>query len=141
MIYFLDTSVLMKRYFEEPGSEVLLELFHRGDEIAVARIAEAEAAAVICRAHHQGEIPERVRDRALELLAKDVAAARVVEIRRPLMKTVRTLVQRWPLRGYDAVQLACAVKLRADAGAVDLWCTDGDLVAAARGEGLRTTVL
>jgi len=108
VIYFLDTSVLMKRYFDEPGSAAVLD-------IALARIAEAEAGAVICQAHHRAEISERVRDRAL--------------------------VQRWPLRGYDAVQLACAAKLRTEAGAVDLWCTDGDLVNAARGEGLLTMVL
>ena len=141
MIYFLDTSVLMKRYFDEPGSAPVLELFRRGEEIALARIAEAEAAAVICRAHHQGEISQRVRDRSLELLSQDMTAARIIEIRRTLMKTVRRLVERWPLRGYDAVQLACAVKLRTEVGAVDVWCTDGELVAAARGEGLRTTVV
>lgn len=141
MIYFLDTSVLMKRYFNEPGSSLVLNLFKRREEIALARIAEAEAAAVICRAHHQGEISERIRDRSLELLSEDMAAARVVEVRRNLMKTVRSLVERWPLRGYDAVQLACAVRLRAEARAVELWCSDGDLVAAARGEGLRTTVV
>lgn len=61
--------------------------------------------------------------------------------RRALIKTVRTLVRSWPLRGYDAIQLACAVKLRDEAGAVALWCADGELAVAARGEGLRTTVL
>jgi predicted nucleic acid-binding protein len=141
VIYFLDTSALMKRYFKEPGSAAVLRLFSRAEEIAVSRIAEAEAAAVICRAHHQGEISPRIRDQALDLLADDIAAARVIEIRRTLMRSVRALVERWPLRGYDAVQLACAVKLRSEAGAVDVWCGDGDLAAAARGEGLRTTVV
>jgi uncharacterized protein len=131
----------MKRYFDEPGSKDVLRLFRRNEEIALSRIAEAEAAAVICRAHHDEEISDAVRERALELLADDVAAARLIEIRRALMTTVRELVRRWPLRGYDAVQLACAVKLRAEGAAVDLWCADGDLADAARGEGLRTTVI
>lgn len=141
MIYFLDTSALMKRYFDEPGSADVLRLFRRNEQIALSRIAEAEAAAVICRAHHDEEISDQAREQSLELLADDMAAARVIEIRRTLMKTVRELVRRWPLRGYDAVQLASAVKLRSEGGAVDLWCADGDLAAAARGEGLRTTVL
>jgi hypothetical protein len=65
--------------------------------------------------------------------------ARVVELRRAVIQSVRALVMRWPLRGYDAVQLACAVRLH-DAGApVDLWCSDDALVTAARGEGLRAT--
>ena len=45
------------------------------------------------------------------------------------------------LRERHAVQLACAVKLHAEARAIDVWCADGEQAAAARGEGLRTTVL
>lgn len=81
------------------------------------------------------------RDRAFDQLAEDLAEARTVEIRRAIVTAVRALVIRWPLRGYDAVQLACALRLHAEGLAVDLWCSDGDLAAAARGEGLRTTVV
>lgn len=47
MIYFLDTSVLVKRYFEEPGSADVRALFKRNEKIALARITEAEASAVL----------------------------------------------------------------------------------------------
>ena len=139
MIYFFDTSALVKRYVTEPGSEQVRRLFQRRAEIAVARITEGEAYAAIARAARKNVITTDDRDRAFEQIADDMGEARVVEIRRAVVQLVRGLVTRWPLRGYDAVQLACAVRLR-DAGApVDLWCSDDALATAARGEGLRAT--
>jgi predicted nucleic acid-binding protein len=81
------------------------------------------------------------RDRAFTRLEQDLAAVRVVEIRRAVLELVREVVVRWPLRGYDAVQLACAMRLASAGLALDLWRADGDLATAARGEGLRVTAL
>ena len=139
MIHFLDTSALVKRYIEESGSADVRRLFRRRAEIAVARITEAEVYAALARASRQNEISSEERDRAFVLLATDMGSARIVEIRRTVIEMVRELVIRWPLRAYDALQLACALRLRADGSAVDFWCGDRELVRAARGEGLRAT--
>ena len=45
------------------------------------------------------------------------------------------------IRPPDAIQLACALRLHSADLAVDVWCSDGDLAAAARSEGLRTTIV
>ena len=141
MIYFFDTSALVKRYVAEVGSEQVRRLLRRDVEIAVARITEGEAYAAIARAARQNVITLDERDRIFEQLSEDLADARTVEIRRAIVAAVRVLVVRWPLRGYDAIQLACALRLHAEALAVDFWCSDGELVSAARGEGLRVTVV
>jgi predicted nucleic acid-binding protein len=142
VIYFLDTSALIKRYIDEPGSDQVRRLMRRARvELAVARVTEAEAYAAIARAVRMNVITGDERDRAFVRLEADLATMRTVEIRRPLVAAVRELVVRWPLRGYDAVQLACSLRLADEGLAVDLWAADGDLIAAARGEGLRTTVV
>jgi len=139
MIYFVDTSALVKRYIAEAGSEQVRRLLRRKVEICVARITEAEAYAAIARATRMGALAADERDRAFNQLSVDLAAARIVEIRRAVVTAVRELVVRWSLRGYDAIQLACALRLHEEGVAVDFWCADGDLVTAARGEGLRVT--
>lgn len=139
MIYFLDTSALVKRYVTEAGSGEVRRLFQRRAEIAAARITEGEAYAALARAARKNVITTDDRDRAFAQLADDLSEARIVEIRRAVVQLVRGLVTRWPLRGYDAIQLACAVRLRDAGAAVDLWCAAGGLAAAARGEGLRAT--
>ena len=141
MIYFLDASALVKRYVEEPGSEKVRQLLRRRVEIAVARITQAEAFAAIARATRKNEITSEDRDRAFESLERDMGNARIIEIRRTIVQAVRDLVIRWPLRGYDAVQLACALRLRFEGAAIDVWCSDEELANAARGEGMRATLV
>jgi predicted nucleic acid-binding protein len=141
VIYFLDTSVLVKRYVTEKGSDQVRRLLRRDVEIAVARITEAEAYAAIARAARMKVLTHEDRNRAFEQIAEDVASARVIEIRRSVVSTVRGLVLRWPLRGYDAIQLSCALRLQSENLAVSFWCADDELANAARGEGMRVTVI
>ena len=141
MIYFLDTSALVKRYVTEPGSEQVRRLLRRKVDIALARITEAEAYAAIARAVRMNVLAEDDRERVFEQIAEDIAAARVVEIRRSIVSAVRDLVVRWPLRGYDAIQLSCALRLQSENLAVAFWCADDELANAARGEGMRVTIV
>jgi predicted nucleic acid-binding protein len=142
VIYFLDTSVLVKRYVTEKGSEQIRRLLRRDVEIAVARITEGEAHAAIARAARMNVLTHEDRNRAFEQIAEDVASARVIEIRRSVVSAVRDLVLRWPLlRGYDAIQLSCALRLQSENLAVSFWCADDELANAARGEGMRVTVV
>jgi predicted nucleic acid-binding protein len=52
------------------------------------------------------------------------------------------LAARHGLRGYDAIQLACATDLARSAAevgdAVSVWSSDSELLAAAEAEGLKT---
>ncbi len=137
MIYFLDTSALVKRYLTEPGSAEVRSLFRRRRPIAVARIASAELAAAVARQHREGGITETIRDAILARLSRDFAQMTVVEVRASTLSRVPALVVRWPLRGYDAVQLAAVLTLQASGVSTTFWSSDANLVAAARGEGLR----
>lgn len=141
MIYFLDTSALVKRYLSEKGSEQVRRLFGRRVEIVAARITEAEAYAAVARAARMDLISEDDRERVFDQIAADLVEARIVEVRRPVVRLVRGLVTRWPLRAYDAVQLGCALRLRLEGASVDFWTSDDDLADAARGEGMRATLV
>ncbi len=138
MIYYLDTSALVKRYFAEPGSASVRRLF-RGRQLATVRVAYAELAATIARLHREELVTHRARDRVFARMERDFSAIAVVEVRRALVQSVPELVIRQPLRGYDAVHLAAALLLREQGAAVDFWSADGQLVAAARAEGLKAT--
>ena len=75
-------------------------------------------------------------DSILARLDKDFQRLTVVEIRPALIAQVPALVRKHPLRGYDAVQLAAALTLGARA-ATTVWASDGELLQAARSEGLQ----
>ena len=85
-------------------------------------------------------IDERHRDAILVRLDGDFASFAVVEVRRATLRIVPALVVQHALRGYDAVQLAAALAIRREGGAVAFWSTDTDLITAARAEGLQGVV-
>jgi len=73
-----------------------------------------------------------------EQLAADLDELYVVEPRKTVLELASGLVERWPLRAYDAVQLGSAIRLaRASGAAVTFTCADRGLASAAVGEGLR----
>lgn len=141
MIYYLDTSALAKRYVAEAHSALVRGLYRRRKRIAVSRLGYAELAAAVARRCREGVMDEGARDRVLHRLDLDFSEMVVFEVRAPTVRRAAELVVRHPLRGYDAVHLATALALREEGASVDFWSTDGRLVAAARAEGLRSTLL
>jgi predicted nucleic acid-binding protein len=141
MIYFLDTSALVKRYVAEAGSPLVRGLFARRRMVAVSRIAFAEVAAAAARRRREGALSAHQHARLLDRLEADFSSFVVVEVRQATLGAVPGLCARHPLRAYDAVQLAAALTLRRASPAVDFWTTDHALGRAARAEGLRATPL
>jgi len=137
VIHFLDTSALAKRYVREPGSREMRSTLRRA-RVAVARITYAEALAAVARAHREHLIDVAERDRIVAAIGEDFRELTVVEIRPATLAPVAGLVVRHPLRGYDVVQLACALAVRRAGLAVTFWSADERLAAAADAEGLRT---
>jgi predicted nucleic acid-binding protein len=140
LIHYLDTSALVKRYVQEPGSAAVRPLF-RGNRVTTARIAHAEIAATLARLCRDGRLTDTARDRIFERLEADFSALSVVEIRTGLVRKVPSLVVRHPLRGYDAVHLAAALAVRDTGNALTFWAADIRLTNAAQAEGLRTVLL
>lgn len=136
MIRFFDTSAFVKRYVEESGSAMVRAAL-RAHAVVVARVTLAETAAAVARATRLGVISEAQRDVILARLPEDFAKLQVVEIRPALVARVPGIVVRYPLRAYDAIQLAAAITVRQTGLAVELWCADGDLAVSAMSDGFR----
>jgi predicted nucleic acid-binding protein len=140
LIHYLDSSALVKRYVREPGSDAVRSLFRRAVP-AVLRLAQAEAAAAICRLAREGAIGFEARGAILARIERDMGILTVVEIRQPVVDHSVTLLARYPLRAYDALQLAGAVLLRDRGATVSFWCADLALLDTARDAGLRVVAL
>lgn len=141
MIYFLDTSALVKRYLSEPGSTEVRRLFARQGTVAASRLAHPELVASTVRMWRDGRLAEARRNEILAEIPLCVARLDVVvEVRGPLLAEITALLLRRALRAYDAVQLASALQIK-QSGAVDFWSADARLVEAARAEKLRATLL
>ena len=138
MIYYLDTSALVKRYVAEAGSRSVRQLV-RSRTVAVSRIAYAELVAAVARLTREGDIVESARDRIFARLDQDFASFTIVEVRPAVVRRVPALVVQTPLRGYDAVHLASALAIREHGPSVDFWSADRTLVSASIAQGLKGT--
>lgn len=121
----------------EPGTE-LVRTTLRTHAVIVARIAHVELAAAIARAWRMGALAASQRDAILARLAGDFSRLNIIEIRPALVSLAAGLVISYPLRGYDAVQLAAALTVRAAGQSVQFWSADANLCQAAAAEGLKT---
>jgi uncharacterized protein len=109
---FFDTSALAKGYMSEPGTTMVRATL-RAHAAVVARVTYAELAAAVARASRMGAITEAQRDAVLARLTLDFSRLQVIELRASMLAIVPELVVRHPLRGYDAIQLATALHVRA----------------------------
>ena len=141
MIAYLDTSVFARRYLPEAGSLGIRAVFRGRRKIAASRLCFVELCAAVSRACRERVIDEQQRDAVIARLPRDFAALSfVVEPRRGIYDGAARLTAKHPLRAYDAMQLASCLELKNHGAATELWAADGDLVTAARAEGLKVVV-
>ena len=138
MNYF-DTSALIKRFVEEPGSELVEALTLGEPTIATSKLAYAEIHAGLGRKLRAHELSATAHRRTSHLFDADWVTYIRVELVDQLLIIARDLIQRHPLRGFDAIHLASAIRLRDQLGeSVQLIAADHRLLVAAAEEQLET---
>jgi predicted nucleic acid-binding protein len=110
--YYLDTSALGKRYVNEIGSVWIRALTApaAGHAIVTARITMAEMYSVLARRKREGSVPAAACVIAAHAFAlHSVTEYKFIELDIAIISRARDLLDRYPLRAYDSVQLASAL--------------------------------
>ncbi len=116
-VYFLDSSAIVKRYFQEQGYEWIETLHDPAQRHAlyIAQAALVEVVASICRKAREQNMPREERDTTIEDFRRDVQNTYSVWlVDNALYTAAGDLCRSHRLRAYDAVQLACAMAVRGD---------------------------
>ena len=143
-IYFLDSSALVKRYITESGSSWIEALVDPGEQnlLIITRIAWVEVLSALARRLREGCLSSDDVKQAVQSYRYDFDMQySVVELDPELAELAGELVLRFPLRAYDAVQLAAAVKIwkrldRMDRERFVFLTADDRLLSIAQNEGL-----
>ena len=141
MIWFTDSSALVKRYVNEKGSRWLRREITR-HEVTIAQITLVEVVAALRKRFRQGDISEfacyQARKRFISHIAK--REFKIVGMSSQVLdEAVRKAFDK-DLRAYDAVQLAAALTT---AKTIDnkrfvFITADASLEATGREEGIKT---
>jgi predicted nucleic acid-binding protein len=139
-VHYLDSSVWVKRYFEERGSERVHELFRGKEALASSWLGCVEVSAAIARQAGARRIDEATRRQMEGQL--DYEWSRFLQAGAGQEEYVSAvgLARKYGLRGADAVHLAIVKELteglRERGDELVFWTADGELSEAGRATGL-----
>lgn len=137
MILYLDTSALVKLYVEEPGSAAVKEKVSAAQIVSTSRVAYVEARAGFARKFRQRELTRKEYSQVVKGFKRDWRNYFIVEVSEDVVELGGELVERHPLRGFDAIHLASALLLKSRTrSTVSFSCFDERLKKAAQTEGL-----
>lgn len=145
-LLYADSSALVKRHVAERGSPWVANLFTATQEhyIVTSRLSSIEVISALNRRVREGTL-DAVSYRTLrdDFLALCRRSYRLIPITNTLLIHTRDLLERHPLRTYDALHLASALAaneqtIRAGLSALTFLAADGRLLNAAQAEGLAT---
>ena len=135
---YLDTSALIKRFVTEKGSPLIQTLVARKGPVATAKIAYAEVYAGLKRKQREGHLSHAQFALAGRQFERDWQAYVRVDLRDEVLLLARDLIQRHPLRGFDAIHLASALSLKIGLGEdITFAAADEHLLRAALAERLQ----
>ncbi len=113
--YFLDSSALVKRYVPETGSAWVQALADvaTGNLLIIARITWVEVLSALARRQRDGSLSAPDVDLIIQRFRFDLNNQyQVVELDRALAESAGQLINQYPLRAYDAIQLASVLRIQ-----------------------------
>ncbi len=112
--YYFDSSALVKLYIFESGSHWVRQLIEAPEEAATSvissKLSVIETIGAFLKRWRQGAISETLKRRLVSRFLLDTERRYILTTPTDDMLTIAIdLLQRHPLRAYDAVQLATAL--------------------------------
>lgn len=139
-MFYLDSSALVKRYVMERGSIWLRAQLPNG--FIVATIAFAEVSSALARRLKGGTLSAHDYTQAKTMFEFDMDYRfALVEVNKALCRRAGQLAEKHALRGYDSLQLACAIHTdhqmrQIGQGPITFLVADNNLLQAGVAEGL-----
>ena len=113
---YFDTSVLIKRYVEEPGSAYARRLMRRYHLLSSV-ITPVEAVSAVARRYRAGEVTRTHFDAIVARMHADRLYWDLVELGAGVLEAAERLVLQTPVRTLDALHIASALVLRMESEA------------------------
>jgi len=138
LVYF-DSSAFVKLVVEEPGSDLVADMWDGCDAALSSRLAYPEVCAALAASGRYRDLDEDGLAVAGQAWEEYWAATRPVELTAPVERRAGQLARLHSLRGADAVHLASALAIGDPELVFAVW--DGRLHAGAQAAHLRVAPL
>jgi predicted nucleic acid-binding protein len=108
-VYYVDSSVWVKRYYEETGTSRAQELFSGEHVLVCSTLGLVEVAATLSRKQRAAELSIQGRDKSLAELERDWQQFVQIDVVAEIIAEATRLARDFALRGSDAIHLASAL--------------------------------
>jgi Predicted nucleic acid-binding protein, contains PIN domain len=136
-LLFFDTSALVKRYYEEPGTEAVDALIEGDSTIVISSLSVVETVSAFRRKYNRSAISEtRINDLLSAVFEEALTRFVIVPMAESVLQLAFTLVLDGDLRTLDSLQLSTALGLDTDDELLRFVTADAELAAAAEANGL-----
>ena len=137
MTLYLDTSALVKLYVAEEGSPPVQTWVGAADFLFTVSITYAETRAALAQSRRAGVLSASELRKAVTEFDLAWPGYNAIQVDEALVLRAGALAEEHALRGYDAVQLAAALRARPSGGDYRFASFDDRLNEGALREGLR----
>jgi uncharacterized protein len=141
VLYYLETSALVKLYIREAGTDRLLQLASNAVEnrFAVLTLSQVELRSAIRRREREGDISPKLAGLILDRFQQHLETRFLRQVLTDaVLDGASEMIDRYALRAYDAIQLAGCLTLKITGGTESptFVCSDQQLLEAAHSEQL-----
>lgn len=131
-ILFFDTSALVKRYAEEPGTERVDELIEGAETVVISSLSIIETVSAFRRKYNREQLSEERMNTLLAAFFREALDDFViVPLEESVLQFSFDLVLEHDLRTLDSLQLSAALSIHSDDDPVRFVSADAELVTAA----------
>jgi predicted nucleic acid-binding protein len=109
VIIFFDTSSLVKRYIEEPGSDDVDRQFFTADTVILSHITKTELLSALTRRRNDNSIDEDSYISATGTIEEDILQFEILPFNKNLENQAIEMIQKHGMKTLDAIQLASAL--------------------------------
>lgn len=134
MIAYVDTSAVMKRVMDEPGSDIVLDVWGRAEDVVSSEVVCAETRAALDALQESGRLDAAGHDGMVGQAEGVLGELRLIRTDAAIDTAASELADRHALHGLDAVHLAAALSVDAPRIVVTTW--DRSLAKAASDCGM-----
>jgi len=139
ILYYLDASAWVKRYYRETGTDWVQNLFVQNPTLACASLGVVEVMATLARKRKAVEISPELFEQKAQELEDDWSRFVQVQFTTEVVDLARRSAKTLALRGADAIHLASALVIRGRLEENDQLIfigSDDELLRAAESSGL-----
>ena len=109
MILYLDTSALVKRYIQEPGTDEVIALIDNAGSVGSTSLTKVEMAAAFEKTVRLGWVKRKIALQAWQDYLDHWSSFTRLNTSSGTIDRASSIAWEYSLRGYDATHLACAL--------------------------------